>query len=118
MCVCVYMRIRSPSSIPVIGFFPPVLGASPVCSPLGNKALNRRNPEGLKLVQSSAEDIEDGIRVHGDVVEKEYRKQEQIPRGMIMSFTMNMQSLKYLYIHGAVSIGSLKFGYGETQAKD
>ena len=68
---------------------------------------------------SSAEDIEDGIRVHEDVVEKEYRKQEQIPRGMIMSFTMNMWSLKYLYsIHGAVSIGSLKFGYGETQAKD
>lgn len=79
-----------------------------MCSPLGNKALNRRNPEGLKLVMSSAEDIEDGIRVHEDVVEKEYRKQEQIPRGMIMSFTMNMWSLKYLYsIHGAVSIGSL-----------
>ena len=68
---------------------------------------------------SSAEDIEDGIRVHGDVVQKEYRKQEQNPRGMTMSFTMNMWSLKYLHsIHGAVSIGSLKCGYGETQAKD
>lgn len=49
----------------------------------------------------------------------EYRKQEQILSGMIMSFTMNMWSLKYQHsIHGAVSIGSLKFRYGEIQAKD
>lgn len=36
-----------------------------------------------------------------------------------MSFTLNMWSLKYLYnIHGDVSVGSLKLGYGETQAED
>ena len=44
----------------------------------------------------NTEDIVDGIAVHGDTVKKgRIKRQEQIPRGIIMRFTPNTWNLKY-----------------------